>query len=112
MLSRIRAAAVALAFCAAPVLAQTINVGSVADSRGASGWTLDGTNQSAARAKLLNTANFGPGGTVASSIAITDIATPISAGTLAPLNVLYIGYFGNGTFAADSSPAAKVPLPK
>jgi len=100
MLQGIRVVAIALALSAAPVLAQTINVGSVADSRGASGWTLDGTNQSQARAKLLNTANFGAGGTVSSAIAITDTAVPITAGTLASLNVFYIGYFPNGTFAA------------
>jgi hypothetical protein len=100
MLLRIRAIAVALVLCAAPVLAQTINVGSVSDSRGASGWTLDGTNQSQARLKLLNAANFGPGGTVASPIAITDVAVPITAGTFTGLNVFYIGYFANGTFAA------------
>jgi hypothetical protein len=55
------------------------------------------------RAKLLNTANFGVGGTVAIPITITDTAGAsgsINAALLANFNVLFIGYFANGTFTA------------
>jgi len=80
-----------------------IKVGSVVDSRGASGWTLDGTNMSNSRAKLLNVANFGTGGTVSTAITITDTAGAsgsINAALLANFNVFFIGYFPNGTFTA------------
>ena len=83
--------------------AAQINVGSVVDSRGAVGWTLDGSNMNTTRSKLLNASNFGAGGTVANSITITDTAAAsgsITAALLANFNVFFIGYFPTGTFTA------------
>ena len=78
-----------------------IKVASVLSSRGGTAWTLDGSNMTESRAKLLNAANFGVGGTVATPITITDTAGAsgsINAALLANFNVLFIGYFANGTF--------------
>jgi len=80
-----------------------IKVGSVVNSRGGSGWTLDGSNMTVTRSKLLSSANFGAGGTVSSPITITDTAGTsgsINAALLANFNVLFIGYFPTGTFTA------------
>ena len=49
---------------AVPATAQ-IQVGSIANSRFNSSWTLDGPEMANTRSKLLNPANFGAGGTVA-----------------------------------------------
>ncbi len=91
-----------IAIAACGVAHAQTKVGSVTTTRG-SAWTLDGGAMAGSRAKLLNTANFGPGGTVTSSIAITDTAGAsgsISASLLAPFNVFFIGYWPNGTFTA------------
>ena len=80
-----------------------IRVGSVVDSRGGSGWTLDGSNMTAARAKLLATANFGVSGTVNKPVVITDTAAgsgSINAALLANFDVFFIGYFPTATFTA------------
>jgi IPTL-CTERM motif len=80
-----------------------IKVASVVSARGGTAWTLDGSNMTESRAKLLNPANFGVGGTVATPITITDTAGAsgsINAALLANFNVLFIGYFANGTFTA------------
>lgn len=55
--------------------AQTINVYSISAARqtgGDNGYTLDGFRMMGARAKLLDTANFGSGGVYPKSISITD----------------------------------------
>jgi hypothetical protein len=78
----------------------TIRVGSVADSRGGTGWTLDGSFMTDTRAKLLNTANFGPSGTVKSTIAITDTAAAITTSLLNNFDVFFIGWIFNGTLTA------------
>lgn len=78
-----------------PASAQTIQVGSVTDARFSTAWTLDGTEMANTRAKLLNTANFGAGGTVPRPIAIADTAGAVgsvNAALLAPFNVFFIGY--------------------
>jgi hypothetical protein len=95
-------AGLTMCFAVANAAAQ-IRVGSVVDSRGGSGWTLNGSNMTNSRAKLLNSANFGAAGTVSNSIVITDTAGAsgsINAALLANFNVLFIGYFPNGTFTA------------
>jgi hypothetical protein len=75
-------------------------VGSVADVRfsttGVAGWTLDGTEMVTTRAKLLELANFGPGGTVADAISIDDIAGEITENVLSGLDVFFVGYFDEG----------------
>ena len=70
----------------------TIRVGSVADARVGTTWTLDGSSMVDTRAKLLNTANFGPGGIVAKSITITDVSTTIDATVLSNFDVFFIGW--------------------
>lgn len=79
--------------------AAQIRVGSIADSRGGGGWTLDGGNMTNTRAKLLNAANFGSSGVASPAIQITDIAGTVDASALANLDVLFIGYFPTGTFS-------------
>jgi len=71
-----------------------IEVGSIADSRfGGDGWTLDGDEMTETRAKLLASANFGPGGTVPEAINITDVADTITFAVLSEFDVFFIGYF-------------------
>lgn len=92
-------AGLAAALSAVAAAQVVIRVGSVADSRFGTSWTLDGVQMANTRAKLLNTANFGVGGTVAKSIAITDTAaTPgsVNAGLLASFDVFFIGYLTDG----------------
>ena len=69
-----------------------IEVGSIAASRFGTGWTLDGSNMVNARAKLLANANFGPGGTVAEDLNITDVAGPITHTALSTFDIFFIGY--------------------
>jgi hypothetical protein len=89
-----------------------IKVASVVSARGGTAWTLDGSNMTESRAKLLNAANFGVGGTVATPITITDTAGAsgsINAALLSNFNVLFIGYFANGTFTAAELTAIQRP---
>jgi hypothetical protein len=74
---------------------QAIEVGSVADSRfqDEAGWTLDGSEMTRTRAKLLNPLNFGADGTVPEAINITDLAGPITYTALSTFEVFFIGYF-------------------
>jgi hypothetical protein len=82
---------VALAAGATP-----IRVLSIADARfNNGGWTLDGAMMVNARSKLLNPANFGPGGKVTHPITITDTAAAITLSMLANYDVLFIGYMPN-----------------
>jgi hypothetical protein len=78
-----------------PASAQPIQVGSISTTRFPYGWTLDGVEMANTRAKLLNPANFGPGGTYPRAIVITDTAAAVgsvTAETLAPFDVFFIGY--------------------
>jgi len=91
-----------VAICAsAHVVAQTVRVGSVVDSRfNSGGWTLDGSHMVSTRAKLLNLANFGPGGTVPRTIQITDTAAAVGSVTpalLSQFDVFFIGYLLDGS---------------
>ena len=69
-----------------------IEVGSIADSRFETGWTLDGSRMTTTRAKLLTTSNFGPLGTVGEAINITDVGGPIDFTALSTFDVFFIGY--------------------
>ncbi len=70
----------------------TIRVGSVADSRfNNGGWTLDGGAMVYTREKLLNQSNFGPSGTYAKTIVITDVSASIDASILTNVDVFFIG---------------------
>jgi hypothetical protein len=72
-----------------------LRVGSVASSRFSTGWTLDGGSMTATRAKLLNAANFGPGGIDLPQITISDTAATVdsvNAALLADFDVFFIGY--------------------
>jgi hypothetical protein len=96
MLKQIRTvlAVVALATCATAA-AQALRVGSVTDTRFTDDWTLDGSQMTNTRAKLLNAANFGPGGIASRSIQITDTAGSVgsvNAALLANFDVFFIGY--------------------
>jgi hypothetical protein len=97
----------AVALCAAVhAFGQTIRVGSVTDTRFQTSWTLNGSQMANTRAKLLNAANFGPGGTVTSSVLITDTAAAVGSVTTALLSnfdVFFIGYL------LDTSPNAFTP---
>jgi hypothetical protein len=79
-----------------------IEVGSIADSRFGTGWTLDGSEMTRTRAKLLATANFGPLGAVGEAINITDIAGPISVTALSTFEIFFIGYLNDGSANAFS----------
>jgi len=74
-----------------------IEVGSIADSRFESGWTLDGFAMTTTRAKLLATSNFGPLGTVGEAINITDVAGPITLTALSTFDIFFIGYLDDGS---------------
>lgn len=96
------AVAACLVLTAATAGAQ-IRVGSVVNARGGGGWSLDGSNMTTTRAKLLNPANFGATGTANKSITITDTASAsgsIDAALLANFDVFFIGYFPTTTFTA------------
>jgi len=80
-----------------------IEVGSVADSRFGDGWTLDGTEMTVTRAKLLETMNFGPEGTVPEAINITDVAGTIDYTVLSQFDVFFIGYLWDGSANAFSN---------
>jgi hypothetical protein len=88
----------------------SIVVGSVADSRFPEGWTLDGSEMPTTRAKLLETANFGPAGTVPEAISIVDVAGEINASVLAGVDVFFIGYLldeDDDAFTANEISALK-----
>jgi hypothetical protein len=90
---------------AVPATAQ-IQVGSIANSRFNSSWTLDGPEMANTRSKLLNPANFGAGGTVANSIVITDTGAAVGSVTpalLSSFNIFFIGWL------TDSSGNAFTP---
>lgn len=86
--------------------AQALRVGSVAESRFGQSWTLDGPQMVNTRAKLLNAANFGPGGTVPRSITIIDTAATVGsvdATLLSGVDVFFIGYLNDANANAFTS---------
>ena len=88
--------------------AAALEVGSISASRlGADSWTLDGTEMEETRAKLENTANFGPGGIVSERIFITDVGVPLTRPVLAEFDVFFVGYVADGTLAASELTALR-----
>ena len=78
----------------------SIQVGSIASSRFGTAWTLDGAEMANTRAKLLNPANFGAGGTVSTPIVITDTGAAVGSVTpalLSSFNVFFIGWLGDAS---------------
>ena len=71
---------------------QAIELGSLSTDRTETGWTLDGADMTTTRAKLLNPANFGPGGTVGEAINITDLSGEITYTALSNFDVFYYGW--------------------
>lgn len=96
--------ALALGSIAAPAAA--LEVGSLAASR-IGAWTLDGANMEAARAKLENAANFSLGGTVEEAVDVTDVASNLTAGTLAPFDAFFIGYTTDGELSVGELTALR-----
>ena len=88
-----------------------IRVGSIADSRFGFGWTLDGSNMTVTRSKLLNTANFGAGGTIADPIVITDTAATINASLLSTFDVFFIGYLQDSSATPFRTPNSRPSRP-
>ena len=89
----------------------TIRVGSIANTRVGTGYTLDGSQMVTVRSKLLNPANFGPSGTVKKTISITDTAATydsITTSMLSSFDVFFIGWVPNAPgFSAGEITAMK-----
>lgn len=86
-----------LALCATAA-GQALRIGSVTNARFGQNWTLDGPQMANTRAKLLNTTNFGAGGTVPKANLITDTAGAVGsvdASLLANFDVFFIGWFND-----------------
>jgi hypothetical protein len=97
MLNHLKLAfALIVLFAATAASAQApLRVCSVKDSRFNDSWTLDGSEMTNTRAKLLNTANFGAGGIATRAINIIDTAGTVgsvNASLLAGCDVFFIGY--------------------
>lgn len=93
---------------AASAVAQPIPIrlGSIANSRFGGSYTFDGTHMANTRAKLLNSAYFGPSGTVPRPVVISDIGASVGSITpalLSTIDVFFIGYL------YDASPNAFTP---
>lgn len=86
----------ALTFFAATSL-QAIELGSLSTERIGTDWTLNGDQMTDTRAKLLNPANFGPGGTVEEAINITDISGEITYTALSNFDVFFYGWLPNAS---------------
>jgi hypothetical protein len=84
----------------APAAAQNIDLLSIADSRFGLGWTLDGGAMTQTRAKLLDTNNFGPTGTVDRAIVIEDRSAAITPAALAGVEIVFIGYLDDDSVNA------------
>lgn len=88
-----------------------IEIGSIADTRFGTGWTLDGFYMETTRAKLLANSNFGPLGTVEEDVNITDLAGPITLTALSTFDVFFIGYLdddNSNAFTADELQAMQL----
>lgn len=92
-MNRVPRLALPLLLAAGALSAQTIRLGSIDAARfdGAT-WTLNGTDMEEARAKLLDTDNFGASGVVGRDVVITDTAAAIDGTLLANFDVFFIGY--------------------
>lgn len=97
------ATASAQATAMAPAGGSSVAVGSVADSRFGTGYTLNGSALTDTRAKLLSLTNFGPGGTVPFALTISDTAATVNSINLTLLNNFDIFFIG---FLGDSHPNA------
>ncbi len=109
MLTRAVAGWAMLIFVAAAsaLEAGAVKIGSVANARFSTDWTLDGPEMVNTRAKLLNVANFGPSGTVRRAIEITDTAVTagsIDAVLLDPFEVFFIGWLYDSSTNAFTAP--------
>ena len=96
-LLRLAVALLALAACGA-AFAQ-VRIGSIAESRFQTSYGLDGSSMTVTRSKLLNTANFGPGGTVSQPNVITDTAATVgsvNAALLSNFDVFFISWLDDG----------------
>ncbi len=84
-----------------------IAIGSVTNARFGSDWTLNGPRMANTRAKLLDPANFGPGGRVGRAITIDD--TGLAPGSITPAllagyDAFFVGYLQDAavnTFTAS-----------
>lgn len=95
-MNRVPRLALLLLLAAGALPAQTIRLGSIDAARfdGAT-WTLNGTDMEEARAKLLDTDNFGASGVVGRDVQITDVAAEITGTLLADYDVFFIGYLSD-----------------
>lgn len=82
-----------------------ISIGSVANSRFGTDWTLDGPNMKRTADKLLNTANFGAGGIIPRSITIDNVAgvDSVTSARLANYDLFFVGYLFDSSLAAFTS---------
>lgn len=105
---KIRALAISLLLplSATALGAQTIELGSIAASRFDTSWSLDAVNMEEARAKLLETSNFGEFGDVPYEIHITDTAATIDGALLSGFDVFFIGFLND--FDDDAFSAAEL----
>jgi len=93
-------AAVLIGGGATALTAGPLRVGSVAESRFGTSWTLDGSEMLNTRGKLLNPWNFGTDGTVRRGIEITDTAAAqgsIDDALLEPFEIFFIGWLTDGS---------------
>lgn len=97
----------ALAALFASQFATAAVVGSITESRAGTGWTLDGSDMTTTRAKLLETSNFGPAGTVPESIQITDMDS-LSDAALTGVDVFFAGYISQGYTTFNGSELAAI----
>ena len=104
MLNHLKLAfALVVLFAATAASAQALRVCSVKDSRFNDSWTLDGSEMTNTRAKLLNTANFGAGGIATRAINIIDTAGTVGSvntSLLAGCDVFFIGYLDDANVNA------------
>ncbi len=102
---RILGGAAALGCSALPAAAQYV-LGTPNGTLNNAGWALDGSNHlSGFSAAVTNPANFGPGGTVHSTVTVSNLAA-VDAGTLAGVNGFIAPWIAN---AQASSYQAAVP---
>lgn len=87
--ARITLATIALSLCAAPALAQSIDVLVVDISRTSDPFTSDG--YSVARNAILNTSNFGPSGIVQRQVTSITAVSEITAESLAGIEIVLLG---------------------
>lgn len=77
-----------------------VELGSVANSRFGTNYSLDGSQMDVTRAKLMHSGNFGPVGTFPLGFNITDTAATLDAAELSNYDVFFIGWLD------DADPSA------